>query len=411
MKVLRMLRNERWTPATRYFVVGLILVFIVFVGWQIREIFAPLITAGLIAYIFYPFVEIFRRRFHLRQGVAARIVYFFSLALIIAVPASLTPMLVRDLDAVVNDLLKTVDEIELLLANPIVIANFQLHLNSLIPDLRNSLTALLEFLPSDAFKLLETTSRGTLWFLVIIVSVYYFMTDWDKARDWAIGLAPVNSRHDIWRLYREIKSVWMGYLRGQLTLMTIVAVVFGIIWTIIGLPGALLLGLLAGLFSLIPDVGPFAATALALIVALLEGSTWLPVNNFVFALIVAGIYVVLINVKNIWLRPLVYGRSVHMHAGIVFVSIIAAVVFTGIIGAFIVVPVLASLSVVGRYVHARLLGLPAFADEDEDDEEPASPLAKHPARADLDPAAPPRAESTPVGLPPETPPNAQHTES
>jgi len=52
MKVLRMLRNERWTPATRYFVVGLILVFIVFVGWQIREIFAPLITAGLIAYIF-----------------------------------------------------------------------------------------------------------------------------------------------------------------------------------------------------------------------------------------------------------------------------------------------------------------------------------------------------------------------
>jgi len=332
-------------------------------------------------------VEIFRRRFHLRQGAAARIVYFFSLALIIAVPASLMPMLVRDLDAVVNDLLKTVDEIELLLANPIVIANFQLHLNSLIPDLRNSLTALLEFLPSDAFKLLETTSRGTLWFLVIIVSVYYFMTDWDKARDWAIGLAPVNSRHDIWRLYREIKSVWMGYLRGQLTLMTIVAVVFGIIWTVIGLPGALLLGLLAGLFSLIPDVGPFAATALALIVALLEGSTWLPVNNFVFALIVAGIYVVLINVKNIWLRPLVYGRSVHMHAGIVFVSIIAAVVFTGILGAFIVVPVLASLSVVGRYVHARLLGLPAFADEDEDedededDEEPASP-------PDLDPAAP-----------------------
>jgi len=78
MKVLRMLRNERWTPATRYFVVGLILVFIVFVGWQIREIFAPLITAGLIAYIFYPFVEIFRRRFHLRQGVAAAHRLFFA---------------------------------------------------------------------------------------------------------------------------------------------------------------------------------------------------------------------------------------------------------------------------------------------------------------------------------------------
>jgi predicted PurR-regulated permease PerM len=374
--------NERWTPATRYFVIGLVLIFLVFVGWQIREIFPPLITAGLIAYIFFPFVELFRRRFKLSQGVASRLVYFFSLALMIAVPASLVPMLVSEMDVVVNDLLRTVDEAELLLANPIVIANFQLHLNTLIPDLRNSLTALLQFLPADAFKLLETTSRGTLWFLVIIVSVYYFMTDWDKMRDWAISLAPADYRHDIWRLYREIKAVWMGYLRGQLTLMTIVAVVFGIIWTIIGLPGALLLGLLAGLFSLIPDVGPFAATALALIVALLEGSTWMPVSHFIFALIVAGLYVVLINIKNIWLRPLIYGRSVHMHAGIIFVAIIAAVVFTGIIGAFIVVPVLASLGVIGRYIHARLLGIPAFADE-----EPAS-------SADLQPAAPSQADST-----------------
>jgi predicted PurR-regulated permease PerM len=366
--------KERWTPATRYFVIALVLIFLVFIGWQIREIFSPLITAALVAYLFYPFVEIFRRRFKLRHAVASRLVFFFSLALMIAVPVSLIPLLVSEMDVVVNDLLKTVNQLELFLAKPIVIATLQLHLNNLIPDLRNSLTAVLEFLPEDALLLLESTSRGTLWFLVIVVSVYYFMTDWDKLRDWAIGLAPANYRHDLWRLYREIKAVWMGYLRGQLTLMTIVAVVFGIIWSIIGLPGALLLGILAGLFSLIPDVGPFAATALALIVALLEGSTWLPVNNFVFALIVAGLYIVLINIKNIWLRPLIYGRSVHMHEGIVFVAIIAAVVFTGIIGAFIVVPVLASLGVIGRYLHARLLGLPAF-----DDEEPASSLDLPPA--------------------------------
>lgn len=376
-----------WTSSTRYFVAGLCLIFLVFVGWQIRELFGPLITAGLVAYIFYPFVELFRRRFKLSQGAASRIVFFFSLTLMIAVPVLLIPLLVREMDVVTSDLLKTVDELEMLLSKPIVIANLQLHLNNLIPDVRNSLTTVLELLPEDALLLLETTSRGTLWFLVIVVSVYYFMTDWDKLRDWAIGLAPARYRHDIWRLYREIKAVWMGYLRGQLTLMTIVAVVFSIIWSIIGLPGALLLGILAGLFSLIPDVGPFAATALALVVALLEGSTWLPVNNFVFALIVAGLYVILINIKNIWLRPLIYGRSVHMHEGIVFVAIIAAVIFTGILGAFIVVPVLASLGVIGRYIHARLLDLPAF-----DDEEPASP-------ADLEPAAPQRANSSPIRKP------------
>jgi len=353
----------RWTPITRYFAIGLVLIFVIFVAWQVREIFGPLITAGLIAYIFYPFVQILQTRFRLRQGAASRIVFFFSLTVMIAAPVSLAPTLVREIDVVANDLLQTLEEVELLLAKPIEIANLQFHLERLIPDIRNSATALLKPLPADALNLLETTSRGTLWFLVIVVSVYYFMTDWDKLRDGIIHLAPADYRHDVWRLYREIKAVWMGYLRGQLTLMTIVAVVFSIVWSIIGLPGALLLGLLAGLFSLIPDVGPFAATALAFIVALLEGSTWIPVSNPIFALIVAGIYVVLINIKNLWLRPLIYGRSVHMHAGIVFVSIIAAVIFTGILGAFIVVPVLASLGVIGRYVHARILGLPAFTEE------------------------------------------------
>lgn len=374
---------DRWSTGTRYFVIVLVLGFIVFVAWQIRELFTPLIVAGLIAYILYPFVELLRRRTRLSQGAVSRIVFFVGLALIISVPVVLLPILMKEMDVVLRDLTTTMDQIEFLLSKPIQISFFQIRFSSLIPDIRSSITSLVESMPEDAYKIIETTSRGTLWFLVILVSTYYFMTDWDRLRNWMVKLAPADYQHDIWRLYFRIKAVWMGYLRGQLTLMTIVAVVFGILWTIIGLPGALVLGLLAGLFSLIPDVGPFAATALAVIVALLEGSTWLPVNNFIFALIVAGLYVVLINIKNIWLRPLVYGRSVHMHEGVVFVAIIAAVVFTGIIGAFIVVPVLASLGVIGSYIHARLMNLPAFEDEETPElpvETPESQSVEDPGR-------------------------------
>lgn len=372
--------NQKWNTNSRYLAIALILVFIVFVGWQIRAIFEPLVIAGLIAYIIYPFVHVFQTRFRLKPAVASRIVYFFALTLMITVPVLLAPTLARQAQAVAVDLLRTFDEVETILTEPVHVAGFTIHLEELIPNARDSFSTALETLPEDAVALLETTSVGTLWFLVIVVCVYYFMTDWDKLRDWVISLAPVDYQHDLWRLYREIKTIWISYLRSQLTLMIIVAITFSIIWSIIGLPGALVLGLLAGLFSLIPDVGPFAATVLALIVALLEGSdwSWMPENNLIFALIVAGLYVVLINIKNIWLRPMIYGRSVHMHEGVVFVAIIAAVVFTGIVGAFIVVPVLASFGIVGRYLHARILGLPAFEDEiiasfPPPDPEPASP--------------------------------------
>ncbi|MCS7011024.1 MAG: AI-2E family transporter [Anaerolineales bacterium] len=371
--------DKTWSTPTRFFVLGLIIAFVIAVAWWMRELFEPLILAGVIAYLLYPLVDFLRTRLRMNTKVAAHLVYFTALILMIALPGSLVPFLSRQAAQVTTDLLHTLDQIEATLARPVSLGIVTLHLEDLVPELKRSFTTFLTPLPEDAWHILESTSRGALWFLVVIVTTYYFVTDWDRVREWLIRLAPQEYQPDMRRLYVEIKQVWLAYLRGQLTLMVIVGITFSILWSIIGLPGAVLLGIIGGLLSIIPDVGPFAATALAVIVALLEGSTWMPVNNFLFALIVAGLYVVLINVKNVWLRPYILGRSVHMHEGVVFVAIIAAVVFTGILGAFIIVPVLASLAAIGRYLRARLLGLDPFAAPPEEETPPTSaspPLPK-----------------------------------
>jgi hypothetical protein len=106
-------------------------------------------------------------------------------------------------------------------------------------------------------------------------------------------------------------------------------------------------------------------------VALLEGSSWIPLSEFWVTLIVIGVYLLLIGVKNLWLRPFIMGRSVHMHESLVFISIILATVLWGILGALVIVPVLASLAVVVRYLHHRILGLPPFSPEAPT---PAAPL-------------------------------------
>lgn len=352
--------NKTWSVQTRYFVLGLIIVFLLVVAWFAREMIAPLIVAGLIAYLLYPLIEFLCTRLKMRRKVASHLVYFVCLALMIAIPATLLPTLINELKIVANDLLETLDQVEAYLVHPLTFGQVTVHLEMLVPSLKTSVAGFLAPLPEDAWYLIETTSKGALWFLVIVVGAYYFMTDWESLREWLIRLAPDDYRQDIRRLYLEIKKVWMAYLRGQLTLMIIVGVVFALIWSIIGLPGALILGILGGLFSLVPDVGPFVASALAFIVALLEGSTWLPLSNVWFAVLVAGLYILLVNIKSIWLRPRILGRSVRMHEGLVFISIIAAVIFTGILGAFIIVPVLASLGVIGRYLRLRILGLPPF---------------------------------------------------
>ncbi len=361
--------KSEWSLPARYFMLALIIAFLVFVGYQIRALFRPLILAGVIAYVFYPLVALTQRRFKLNRRTASNIVYFVSLAIMIVLPIILVPVLLRQTSEITQDLQQTLADAQKYLAIPISIGGIPIDLGGMIAQYKDSLFSPLSSTPQNAISLIRSTSRNTLWVLIIFVSTYFFMTEWEGVREGLIRIAPEAYRPDIRKLYSQIRQVWMAYLRGQLTLMIIVAITFSIVWTIIGLPGSLYLGLLAGVFSIVPDVGPFVATGLALAVALLEGSNWLPVNNFIFGLIVVGLYVVLINIKNIWLRPYILGRSVHINEAIVFVAIIVAVIFTGVLGAFIILPVLASLVVIWNYLHARMLGLPPFLDE-----VPAAPL-------------------------------------
>jgi predicted PurR-regulated permease PerM len=133
---------------------------------------------------------------------------------------------------------------------------------------------------------------------------------------------------------------------------------------IIGIPGALALCVMAGFFTLVPDVGPFLAAILAVGVALLEGSSWIPLSNLWVAGIVLATYLVLINLKNFFLRPYVMGRSVHMNEGVVFIAILIATLLAGILGALLIVPLLASAAVIAEYIRRRMLGLPPFEEKD-----------------------------------------------
>jgi len=243
------------------------------------------------------------------------------------------------------------------------LGNLVFHLEAWGQNLLQMQNTILTPLPAETLKFLETTSVSTLWFLVILVSVYLFLSEWHIMRKQLFTFVLPPYRPELEELYQRIRRIWLAYLRGQIVLMLIVGAVFTVAWLIIGIPGALVLGMLAGLFTLVPDVGPFIAAILAAGVALLEGSNWIPLSNFWVAAIVVAVYLVLINLKNFFLRPIIMGRSVHMNEGLIFISIIIATILEGILGALLVVPVIASLILIAEYIQRKVLGLPAFEDD------------------------------------------------
>ena len=355
--------DTQWSLSFRY-LVGIILfsAFVAFLFYA-HDAVRNVAIAAFAAYLINPVVVSLSTSTRMSRKAAVNIVFFTTLILLLGLPATLAPIFYEEAQSVVRDVLDLTNQLSAILSKPVQVGPLVFHLEAWGQTLNQEQGALLTPLPEEALQLLETTSVGLLWSLIILVSTYLFLSEWPRIRETLLNFVPPEYRWEMEELYARLRRVWMSYLRGQIVLMLIVGLVFTIAWMIMGIPGALVLGMLAGLFTLVPDVGPFLAAMLAVGVALLEGSTWIPLSNFWVAVITVMVYLVLIGLKNFFLRPIIMGRSVHMHEGLIFIAILIATILEGILGALLVVPLLASAVIIFGYVQRKVLGLAAFEDD------------------------------------------------
>ena len=347
---------HQWSAAARYTVLAIILLLLSAFIYAIRPLISPLIIACLLAYMLYPLVKRLEARTRRSYPISVALVYFPFLIILIATPGILIPILIRQFQALSDELFQVITQIETLLSRSVRILGFTFSPEELAQFL-NLTTESFTPAAEATIQVLEATSTSLLWLLVILVAMYYLLLDWQGLRDWLIGLAPHSEQADLHRLLQEINLTWRAYLRGTLLLMFMMGVFFTIVGLAIGLPGAVGLGVLTGLLSIIPELGPTIAGVIAALVALFEGSNYLPLSNFWFAVVVAAIYIVVMQVKALWLRPLVMGRFLHMNTGLVFVTIIGAALISGILAALIILPLLVTVGQIGRYIRCKLLNL------------------------------------------------------
>lgn len=353
--------ESQWGRSVRYLIFGLAFALLALMVWIIHRALEPLIIAAFIAYLINPMVNYLTGSRRMTRKAAVNLSYFVTLAILVALPATLARLYIDEYQEVLTDAGNIVNQVIFWLMEPHLLSGISLDFSQLADQLTQFRSTFLTSLPGRAITFLGRTSLDAVYVLVILVAVYYFLAEWPRLRKGFIGSFPEPYHQELNELYLRLRLIWISYLRGQLTLMIITGVAFTIAWTLVGLPGALVLGVLSGFLTLIPDVGPFLAAALAFFVALLEGSNWWPqlAHGWV-ALIVLGVYLILISFKNFWVRPVIMGRSVHMHEALVLISVLLATVLWGILGALLVIPVLASLVVIGDYLRRRILGMTPF---------------------------------------------------
>jgi predicted PurR-regulated permease PerM len=206
------------------------------------------------------------------------------------------------------------------------------------------------------------------WVIFIVVVSFYFVKDAHRLRRWLEQLAPPAYRPVVLRLGREINQIWSAFFRGQLVLAVVVTVIFAAAGFALGLPFWLAMAVFAGLLEFLPSIGHGIWLVTASLLSLFIGSTWIPVPNWAFLLLIVGLHIFYQQFDLNYLIPRIIGRSVHLPPLVVILGIVTGAVAAGVLGISLAAPTIATARVFGRYIHANLF------DTEPLDESVAPPL-------------------------------------
>jgi predicted PurR-regulated permease PerM/phosphoglycolate phosphatase-like HAD superfamily hydrolase len=359
-----MVSNE-WSQTTkRLVVVGLVIVLLI-TFYIFRSLLPPIIIAAVLAYLLKPLVDFLERRTRLSRLLAVVLVFLVLLAILSTIPATAVPYIVDRVTRLNLDLQQLADDLVQFLSHPVTILGFAFDPQDLVGDVRTALQNLLQPFATQTVGFLFNIASSLLWIISILIISFYLVKDAERFRTFLDSIAPPGHVDELRRVREEISQVWSAFFRGQVVLSTAIGVVVWLSMTAVGLPNAGLMGLLAGLLEVIPTFGPVLSVIPSLFLAFFRGSTYLPLSNFWFAVLVLGIYVLIQQTENAYFVPRIMGRRLRLHPVVVFIGVLAGGTIAGAIGVLLAAPVIATLRVMFIYVNAKLLDREPFPPEEE----------------------------------------------
>lgn len=205
--------------------------------------------------------------------------------------------------------------------------------------------------------------------LMIPVFAFYFLVDWDHMVRRGRNIIPRRHEHQVVDIVKEIDSVVSGWIRGQLTVTTILAVLYAVAFKIVGVPMGISLGFLVGAMTIIPFLGTIAGAALTFLLLMLnyQGGGQLAA--------VGGVFVALHLLEAAVLTPKIVGHRVGLSEVGALFAVVAGGTLLGFFGVLLAVPLAASIAVLVRRAYK------AYEDSHfykHDPDEPGEPEAPQP---------------------------------
>jgi len=311
---------------------------LIFVVWQLIQIFSPFLEAAfwalILTFAFYPFHQWVSRK--IKKPNRSALITTCVIILVVVMPA---------FSVVVNLLSQTLEIYQYLAQGGMtqIIERFQaLHLVQMLKEnlSRSELISnyvgnipgrLTRFLGDVSTTLLARATKNTVFivfnFLIMIFMIFFFTRDGQKIYNFVYGMSPFEKKHRD-AIFSKINETFTSVIRGQFMTSIAQGILAGSAFFVLGLPAPVLIGFLTFISSLIPVIG--------------ASGVWVPFTIYLFAqqawlkgiaLLLIGVFIISL-VDNI-LKPLLIGERMKIPPFLLFLGILGGLNIYGMMGMFL----------------------------------------------------------------------------
>lgn len=312
---------------------------------RLSGVLLPFLVSFVIAYMLAPIVDFFQHKCRLKNRVLSVIVTLvLAVGIVVGAVAALTPAISREMTTLsksakefaanfdadkylpehaseqLTEFLSNTDFTDIL-SNP----EIQQTIKNLVPKLGSWISSGL------------STLAGLAVVFVCLLYIIFLLIDYEKiSKNWA-NYVPERYRHNIQTLMSDLDKHMNGYFRGQALIASIVGILFAIGFQIIGLPMGIAMGLIIGVFNLIPYMQALGIPPCILLGLIQSAETGRPL--WVIALCITAVFVIVQSIQDLVLTPKIMGNVTGMGPAMILLCLSIWGSLLGIVGMIIALPI------------------------------------------------------------------------
>ena len=356
--------------AQAWFVLAVI-VFLGWLTWLLAPVLTPFAASAALAYLGDPLVDRLQKlqlaKWQLGRTLAVVLVFLLMLLIFVVLLVVIVPLLMDEFRQLAERLPAWIDWLSAT-AVPWLAAQFGLDVSRFdSTELTGLLKSYWKEISSAAFSVAGTLGRGGqallmgLTNLVLIpVVTFYLLRDWDGLIRGIGDVLPRNLVGPVSRLASEIDEVLGAFMRGQLMVMLALGLIYWGGLALIGIDLAFLIGMGAGLLSIVPYLGSIIGLLAAVVAALYQ------FQDILHPVLVAAVFAAGQTAEGMLLTPRLVGDRIGLHPVVVIFAVLAGGQLFGFLGILLALPVSAALNVVVRHARDSYTASSLFAQPRQD---------------------------------------------